>query len=114
MIDYLNFFEQYKDIKEITDLIDEVKSLREFFNTQQYDKMQQHINDLTHKYLVETLTWNAVHPSMPTNPQQAYLNAENFLRLKGFSVLLKRGIKTSEQLSADEIAYIESTIKPME
>ena len=114
MIDYLSFFERYKDIKEITDLIDEVKSLRTYYNTRHYYKMQQHINDLTRKYLVETLTWNAVHPSMPTNPQQAYLNAENFLRLKGFSVLLKRGIKTSEHLSADEIAFIESTTKPME
>lgn len=114
MVDYINFFEQYNDIKDISDLIDEVKSLRSYYNAQQYDKMQQHINELTHKYLVETLTWNAAHPFMPTNPQQAYLNAENFLRLKGFSVLMKRGIKTSEQLSADEITFIESTIKPME
>lgn len=114
MMDYLDYFEQYKAIKEITDLIDEAKSLRAYYNARQYDKMQQHIIDLTRKYLVETLTWNAVHPSMPTNPQQAYLNAENFLRLKGLSVLLKKGIKISEQLSTDEIAFIKSTIKPME
>ena len=114
MNDYLDFLEKYKDFKEISDIVDEVRKLRVYYHTQQYDKMQQHINDLTRKYPVETLTWNAVHPSMPTNPQQAYLNAEHFLRIKGFSVLLKRGIKTSEQLSADEIAYIESNIKPME
>ncbi len=114
MNDHLSLFEKYKDFKEISNLIDEVKNLRAYYNTQQFDRMQQHINDLTFKYLVETLTWNAGHPSMPTNPQQAYLNAENFLRLKGFSVLLKKGIKISEQLSSDEIAFIESTIKPME
>ena len=114
MNDYLSSFEKYKDFKEISDLIDEVKSLRTYYNTKQFDRMQQHINELTSKYLVETLIWNAGHPSMPTNPQQAYLNAEVFLRLKGFSALLKRGINLSEQLSANEIAFIESTIKPME
>lgn len=114
MNDYLTTFEQYKDVKEIADLIDEVKKLREFYRTQQYDRMQQHINELTGKYLVETLTWNASHPSMPTTVQQAYLNAEAFLRLKGISVLLQKGIKTQDQLSAEEAAFIESTIKPIE
>ena len=114
MDDYLNFLEQYKDFKEISDLVDEVKKLREYYRTQQYDRMQQHINELTGKYLIETLTWNATHPSMPTTVQQAYLNAEKFLRLKGISMLLQKGIKTQDQLSAEEAAFIESTIKPIE
>lgn len=114
MNDYLDLLEQYKDFKEISDLVDEVKKLREYYHTQQYDRMQQHINELTGKYLIETLTWNASHPSMPTTVQQAYLNAENFLRLKGISVLLQKGIKTQEQLSTEEAAFIESTIKSQE
>ena len=114
MSDYLDIFERYKDFKEISDLVDEIKKLREYYYTQQYDKMQQHINKLTGKYLIETLTWNATHPSMPTTVQQAYLNAENFLRLKGISILLQKGIKTQEQLSAEEAVFIESTIKPQE
>ena len=114
MNDYLTTFEQYKDVKEIADLIDEVKKLREYYHSQQYDRMQQHINELTGKYLIETLTWNTGHPSMPTTVQQAYLNAESFLRLKGISILLQKGIKTQEQLSTDEAAFIESTILPQE
>lgn len=114
MNDYLNTFEQYKDIKEIADLIDDVKKLREYYHTQQYDRMQQHINELTGKYLIETLTWNASHPSMPTTVQQAYLNAENFLRLKGFSLLLEKGVKLQDQLTSEELVFIESTIRPME
>lgn len=86
MNDYLTTFEQHKDIKEIADLIDEVKKLRLYYSTQQYDAMQQHINDLTRKYLVETITWNASHPTMPTTVQQAYINAGNFLRLKGLRI----------------------------
>lgn len=114
MNDYLGFLEQYKDFKEISDLVDEIKKLREYYYTQQYDEMQQHINKLTGKYLIETLTWNATHPSMPTTVQQAYLNAETFLRLKGFSLLLEKGIKLQEQLTSEELAFIESTIKPIE
>lgn len=112
MNDYLNTFEQYKDIKEIADLIDDVRKLREYYCTQQYDRMQQHINKLTSKYLVETLTWNATHPTMPITVQQAYMNAETFLRLKGISILLQKGIKPQAQLSAEEAAFIESTIMP--
>ena len=112
MSDYLTTFEQYKDIKEIADLIDEVKKLRLYYSTQQYDTMQQHIQSLTAKYLIETLAWNTTHQTMPTTAQQSYINAETFLRLKGISILLQRGIKTQEQLSADEVAFIESTIKP--
>ena len=114
MNDYLAKFEQYKDIKEIADLIDEVKKLRDYYRSQQYDRMQKHINELTGKYFVETLTWNTTHRSMPTTEQQAYMNAESFLRLKGISVLLQKGIKLQEQLSTEEAAFIESTIRPME
>lgn len=114
MIDYLDFFEQYKDFKEISDLVDEVKKLREYYRTQQYDAMQQHIHSLMAKYLLETVAWNSTHQTMPMTAQQSYINAETFLRLKGISVLLQKGIKTQEQLSADEAAFIESTIKPQE
>ena len=114
MNDYLTTFEQYKDVKEIADLIDEVKELRLYYSTQQYDAMHQHILSLTTKYLIETLAWNTTHQTMPTTAQQSYINAETFLRLKGISVLLQKGVKLQEQLSADEAAFIESTIKPME
>ena len=112
MNDYLNTFEQYKDVKEIADLIDEVKKLRLYYSTRQYDAMYKHIRSLTAKYLVETLAWNTSHQTMPTTAQQSYINAETFLRLKGISVLLQKGIKLQEQLSADEAAFIDSTIKP--
>ena len=112
MNDYLTTFEQYKDVKEIADLIDEVKKLRLLYSTQQYDAMYRHIQSLITKYLIETLAWNTTHQTMPTTEQQSYINAETFLRLKGISVLLEKGIKLQEQLSADEAAFIGSTIKP--
>ena len=65
MNEYLNFLEKYKDFKEISDIVDEVRKLRVYYHTQQYDKMQQHINKLTSKYLAETYAWNTTFSSMP-------------------------------------------------
>ena len=96
MSDYLNSLEPYKGIKEISDLIDEVKKLREYYFTRQYDKMQEHINKLMLKYPVETITWNTVNRVIPTTYQQSYLNAETFLRTKRYSLLLKNGVKPQE------------------
>ena len=84
MNDYLNSLEPYKDNKEISDLIDEVKKLREYYYTQQYDKMQEHINKLMLKYLAETITWNAIHPIKPITQQESYINAEVFFGQREF------------------------------
>lgn len=111
MNDFMSIFESYKDIKEIADLVDEIKELRRYYGAQQYDKMQEHIQKLTHKYLMETLTWNSINQTMPTTVQQAYINAKSFLRLKGFSILINRGIKVQDNLSSAEIAYIQSAFQ---
>ena len=114
MNDYLNSLEPYKDNKEISDLIDEVKKLRECYYTQQYDKMQEHINKLMLKYLAETITWNAIHPIKPITHQESYINAEVFLRSKGIHILLDKGLKHRDQLTSEEVALIESSIRPAE
>ena len=114
MNDYLNSLEPYKDIKEISDLIDEVKKLRECYYTQQYDKMQEHINKLMLKYLAETITWNAIHPIKPITHQESYINAEVFLRAKEIHILLDKGLKHRDQLTSEELALIESSIRPAE
>lgn len=112
MNDYLTTFEQYKDVKEIADLTDEIKKLREYYYTQQYDAMQQHIHSLMTKYLFETVAWNSTHKTVPMTVQQSYINAETFLRLKGFSLLLEKGVKLQDRLTSEELAFIQSTIKP--
>ena len=112
MNDYLTIFEQYQDIKGIADLIDDVKKLREYYSTQQYDKMHQHIDNLMCKYVVETVVWNSTHNLMPVTVEQSYINAESFLWFKGFSILLKKGINIQEQLSSEEIVVLEKWFNP--
>ena len=114
MNDYLNSLEPYKNIKEISDLIDEVKKLREYYYTRLYDKMQEHINKLMLKYLAETLTWNTANRVAPTTYQQSYVNADTFLRAICCELLLKNGVKLQEQLSSEELALIKSISNPTE
>ena len=92
MEDNMEIFERYKCIKEIADLIDGITKLREYYYSKQYDKMHQHINNLTYKYFHETIQWNSVNKAMPVNEDQSYYNAEQFLRAKGIDILLKSGI----------------------
>lgn len=47
MTDYLEVYEKFKDIKDISDYLDDVKKLRQFYRAQQYDDMQNYIMELT-------------------------------------------------------------------
>ena len=98
-MDYLDILEQYRNIKEVSELSKEVRELREYYNSQQFDKMQQHINKLMNKYLLDTIEWNIVNRDMPITYQQSYINAECFLRAEGSKILLNNGIDALEKYS---------------
>lgn len=74
MRNYLDILEEFKDTKDIRDLIDEVKKLRLYYHSFRYEKMQEYITSLTIKYFKETLAWNAVNRDMPINYDQSYIN----------------------------------------
>ena len=114
MNDYLELFEKFKDDKEVVDLIDDVKKLRFYYSTQQYDSMLQHIKELTRKYALDTLVWNSVNKVQPITCDQSYQNAEAFLRSKGLIMLIKKGYDLSQHLKQEEINYIQQLIKSME
>ena len=112
MNDYIDYFQNYKAIKEMADLIEEVKELRRYYYSQKYTEMQEHIRKITYKYPNETIVWNTFHPYTPETAQQAFTSAEAFLRCKGFFILIKNGVRVADQLSSSEIAQIEATFKP--
>lgn len=93
MKDYLEELERFKDIKEIADLCDDIKKLHEYYYSEQYDKMQQHIQSLMLKYPAETLAWNSTHPVPCQTPEQSYRSAEAFLQTRYQAMLLQKGIK---------------------
>lgn len=111
MTDYLKIYEKFKDVKEVKDYIDDVTLLRNYYATQQYFQMQDHIRKLMNKYLVETLAWNSVNTAQPTTVEQSYINAENFLQVQGAKIIVKKAKDYAQRLTEDEKKFIESLIK---
>lgn len=91
--DYINALERYKDIKEIADLCEDIKKLREYYYGRQYDRMQQHIQSLMLKYPAETLAWNSSYTVVPQTSEQSYQNAEAFLNAKIQALMIEKGLK---------------------
>lgn len=114
MKDYLEIYKKFSDIKDIKDYIDEVINLRNYYNSMQYEKMQEHINELTSKYVLETLVWNIMNPCMPLTYEQSYQNAENFMRGKGAELIIEKVIDYATRLSREEQELVESLAKPAE
>ena len=114
MIDYLEIYKKFKDVKEVKDYIDDVIHLRYYYATQQYSQMQDHIRKLMNKYLVETLVWNTVNTSQPTTVEQSYINAENFLQMQGAKIIAEKVKDYAQRLNEGEKTFIESLIKLME
>ena len=114
MIDYLEIYKKFKDVKEVKDYIDDVILLRHYCATRQYPQMQDHIRKLMNKYLAETLVWNTVNTSQPTTVEQSYINAENFLQMQGAKIVVEKVKDYDQRLTEDEKTFIESLIKLME
>lgn len=113
-MDYLQEIEKYKDFKDIKDFVDDVHKLREYYSTRQYDAMSQHIWNLMIKYAKETVAWNFTNTKMPTNSDESYINAENFLRLKGYSLLIEKSISLQNKLNQQELNLINNWINKSE
>ncbi len=113
MTDYLEIYEKFKDVKEVKDYINDVSLLRQYYATQQYVQIQDHIRKLMNKYLVETLVWNTVNTSQPTTVEQSYINAENFLQMQGAKIIAEKVKDYSRRLNEGEKTFGESMIKLM-
>lgn len=114
MTDYLKVYEKFKDVKEVKDYIDDVTLLRHYYETQQFSEIQEHIHKLTLKYPLETITWNTVNSVMPNTYEQAYINAENFLQMQGAKIVLKVVRHCKQDLTEQEVVFVESMVKPTE
>ena len=111
MTDYLKTFEKFKDVKEVKDYIDDVVILRQYYVSQRYDKMQEHIQKLMNKYFVETAVWNSVNHYQPTTAEQSYINAENFLQMQGAKIITKTVKNYTQRLTKDEVSNVEALAK---
>ena len=113
-MNYLKIYEKFKDVKEVKDYIDDVILLRQYYVSQQFNKMQEHLQKLMIKYAFETLAWNSVNTFQPTTVEQSYINAENFLQMQGAKIIVEKIKDYAQRLTGGEKAFVESMIKPME
>lgn len=111
MTDYLKIYEKFKDVKEVKDYIDDVILLRQYYVSQRYDKMQEHIQKLMNKHFVETVVWNTVNQYQPITVEQSYINAESFLQMQGAKIITKTVKNYAQRLSKDEASYVEELTK---
>ena len=111
MTDYLKIYEKFKDIKEVKDYINDVILLRQYYASQQFYKMQEHIQKLMGKYIVETIAWNSTNPDMPQTYAQSYINAENFLQMQGAKIIVEKVKDYYKHLPENEVGFIESMIR---
>lgn len=109
-MDYLQIYEKFKDIKEVSDYIDDVNLLRYYYSTYQFAKMQEHVQKLMCKYALETAVWNTVNTSRPKTFEQYYVNAENFLQTQGAILIVKSVKNYAQRLSREETRFIETLI----
>lgn len=113
MDDYLKIFEKFKEVKAVADYIDDVRRLRHYYQTQQFLEMKKHITNLMAKYSVEAVVWNTVNHEMPLTYEQSYKNAEDFLRMEGAIIVVKKVKNYAQRLNGDELAFVESMCKLM-
>lgn len=112
-MDYLKVYEKFENVKEVADYINDVLKLRYYYVNQQYELMRQHISSAAQKYAGETIVWNTVNNVPPQTDEQAYINAENFLKAKG-AIIITENVKNYRQyLTQEEKAFIESMIELM-
>lgn len=111
MNDYLRILSYYRDTNDVLDLINDIQILWDYYSTNQYDKMLKHIQHLTMKYSLEAFIWNSINRNQPLDYNQVYLNAENFLRAKGFAMLMQKGYDLCQLVKQDEIVCIEKMRK---
>ncbi|MGM9666224.1 MAG: hypothetical protein ACI3XX_06780 [Eubacteriales bacterium] len=68
------------DTKEFYDVMEEFSELQFYFETRQFQKMREHIQNIALKYLPETIIWCSINGNiLVVSDILSYENARNFL-----------------------------------
>ena len=80
MSDWISDYNEYRGFKDVADVLEDARKLRSLYGERRFDEMSQHIRLLMVKYPVETVSWNSVNTCAPRNEDEAFRNADGFLR----------------------------------
>ena len=80
MNDWIADYNEYREFKDVADVLEDAGKLRSLYGDHRFDEMYQNIRLLMVKYPIEAVTWNAVHSSAPLNADEAFRAADEFLK----------------------------------
>ena len=88
MIDF-EYLKQFRTIKDVTDIIDEIEKLDCLAYQNDWDAVNQHLQDVSSKHIVEKAIYNSVNRVMPQSIQQDAANCRQFLLALGAEKITK-------------------------
>ena len=72
----MNYDKNIKDLYDFMDIIKDYKKTEYLLQNNQLDLLQNHLNDMSVKYLAEKIMYNSINTQPPQSLQQ---NAYNFM-----------------------------------
>ena len=75
----LEYLKQFREIKDIADIIGEIEKLDCLAYQNDWDAVDQHLQDVSKKHIVEKVVYNSVNQVMPQSIQQSAANCRQFL-----------------------------------
>lgn len=111
---FQKLFDVFKDRHDINDIQRDMNKLDILYQNQRFHDMIKHIGEVVQKHKAEAEIWNRINTKKSKKMGDIYSSARNFLRALGCKGLVKFGVDLKDYLTAAELSFIESKIKPME
>ena len=113
MNDYIDIFEKFSDNIKVLDCINELKTLRFYYETKQYDQLRDFVQHIISKYPKEAYSWNVKHPIMPKDTDSLYVGAVEFMcvqTIKEISIAVSNYL---DFLTEEEKAILDVLIRAL-
>ena len=85
----LEYLKQFREIKDVADVIDEIEKLDRLACQNNWNGVDQHLQDVSKKHIVEKVVYNSVNQVMPQTIQQSAANCRQFLLSLGAEKITK-------------------------
>lgn len=91
-INNVEHLKKFKDIKEIEDILNELKEIEKYQQKLDVKKAEDFLNRLRIKYIKDLVEYNVKHPYMGKNLEENLNNAKEFLFDKADKIIKKKVI----------------------
>lgn len=91
-INNVEHLKKFKDIKEVEDILNELKEIEKYQQKLDVKKAEDFLNRLRIKYIKDLVEYNVKHPYMGKNLEENLNNAKEFLFDKADKIIKKKAI----------------------